>query len=168
MVTNDPPGAAHLPPVSCRERRYFYLRGCTVATRSSILLNSSRSLARAYVVCCTRGGVVRELFHSLNPSGAAANTVTLPGDSSVPATRDSFNTGREKRVLPFTRLFGLTSHLSLSLHGDRRFFQPTLLSCAPSCAHESHRHSLKRPGTMGSRVDKVNRRLPPVPKKMVM
>lgn len=146
-MTNDPPGAAHLPPVSCRERRYFYLRGCTVATRSSILLNSSRSLARAYVVCCTRGGVVRELFHSLNPSGAAANTVTLPGDSSVPATRDSFNTGREKRVLPFTRLFGLTSHLSLParrpslLSTDPSFLRPVVCSRVPSALVKAPGHN---------------------------
>lgn len=91
VVTNDPRGAAHLPPVSRRERRYFYLFAAT-PSRGSILL---KLVARSRSMGCLCAKV-RELFHSLNPSGAVANATALsPKDSSVPTTRDGFNTGRE-------------------------------------------------------------------------
>lgn len=124
VVTNDPRGAAHLPPVSRRERRYFYLFAAT-PSRGSILLNSwSRARARWGVY--TRQ--VRAPLHSLNPSGAVANAAAFsPEDSSAPATRDSFNTGREKGI-PFTRR--LHASLFSSLGRRRRRFLSTLLSRA--------------------------------------
>lgn len=74
VVTNDPRGAAHLPPVSRRERRYFYLFAGYAVMRSSILLNSSRSRTMGCLYA-----EVRELFHSLNPLGAAADAMAFPG-----------------------------------------------------------------------------------------
>lgn len=76
VVTNDPRGAAHLPPVSRRERRYFYLFATTPSRGDSILLNSSRS--------CSMGCLyakLRELFHSLNPLGTASNAVAFPQET---------------------------------------------------------------------------------------
>lgn len=109
--------------------------------RRSILLNLSRERERDACVCARArarnvGYVCTffELFHSLNPLGAAANAVACSGDSSVPATRDGFNTpGREKSLpYPTTTILCPTLRISFipSRIPERSPVLSTLLSCA--------------------------------------
>lgn len=143
VVTNDPRGAAHLPPVSRREREtlFLFISRLHPTSRDAILLNSSRSRLMGCLYT-----EVRELFHSLNPSGAVANTMALPRETLRRQLRGPLIPGREKGV-PFTRrLYHLLfPSLLLPFSSNRRFFLSTLLSCADR-AYESLSALVKAPG----------------------